>query len=60
MEVGSRREVGGANDRIWARCRQNSWRCRVMSVEINTKIKEKRVRAGGPAGALNEALAKVQ
>lgn len=58
MEVGSRREVGGANDRIWARCKQNSWRCRVMSVTVekNTKMKERRERAGGPAGALTVSL----
>lgn len=31
MEGGGGREVGGANDRIWARCRRNSWRCRVAS-----------------------------
>lgn len=51
MEVGSRREVGGANDRMWARCRQNSWRCWVMSVtvKINTNMRGERVRAGGGA-----------
>lgn len=40
MEGGSGREVGGANDRIWARCRQNSRRRRVAGLTVeNKKIK---------------------
>lgn len=51
MEGGSGREVGGANDRIWARCRQNSRRRRVAGLTVeNKKSKwdETKVRAGGP------------
>lgn len=47
--------VGGANDRIWARYRQNSWRWRVtdLTVEINTRLeRDEGIRAARPAGEI--------
>lgn len=49
MEGGSERDRGrGANDRIWARCRQISRRCRVtgLTAEINTRMERDEGQGG--------------
>lgn len=46
---GGRGEVGGANDRMWARCRRTSlrWRVTDLNVEINMRIERDESEGGG-------------